>query len=85
VQSAAWSKDLRLSADGTDVVSHVGTALLRMLADRAGQTSTYLDGLCVATGITPAMCVRLDNVGSRYLFRRPNGTVWGGARTAFAA
>jgi hypothetical protein len=39
VQSTAWSKDLRVTADGTGVVSHVGTALLRMLADRAGLTS----------------------------------------------
>jgi hypothetical protein len=38
VQSTAWSKDLRVTADGTGVVSHVGTALLRMLADRAGLT-----------------------------------------------
>jgi hypothetical protein len=30
----AWSKDLRVTADGTGVVSHVGTGLLRMLADR---------------------------------------------------
>jgi hypothetical protein len=39
VQSTAWSKDLRVTADGTGVVSHVGAALLRMLADRAGLTS----------------------------------------------
>jgi hypothetical protein len=36
VQFTAWSKDLRVTANGTGVVSHVGTALLRMLADRAG-------------------------------------------------
>jgi hypothetical protein len=39
VQFTAWSKDLRVPADGTGVVSHVGAALLRMLADRAGLTS----------------------------------------------
>jgi len=38
VQSTTWSKDLRVTADGTQVVSHVGAALLRMLADRAGLT-----------------------------------------------
>jgi hypothetical protein len=39
VQSTAWSRDLRVTADGTGVVSHVGAALLRMLADRAGLTA----------------------------------------------
>jgi hypothetical protein len=38
VQFTTWAKDLRVTADGTGVVSHVGTALLRMLADRAGLT-----------------------------------------------
>jgi Transposase DDE domain group 1 len=45
VQSTAWSKDLRVTADGTGVVSHVGTSLLRMLADRAGLTSALSDAL----------------------------------------
>jgi hypothetical protein len=39
VQFTAWAQDLRVTADGTGVVSHVGAALLRMLADRAGLTS----------------------------------------------
>jgi Transposase DDE domain group 1 len=39
VQFTAWSKDLRVTADGTGVVSHVGAALVRMLADRAGLTA----------------------------------------------
>jgi Transposase DDE domain group 1 len=38
VQSTAWSKGLRVTADGTGVVSHAGAALLRMLADRTGLT-----------------------------------------------
>ncbi|GAA1740874.1 IS1380 family transposase [Luedemannella helvata] len=38
MQSTAWSKGLRVTADGTGVVSHVGAALLRMLADRVGLT-----------------------------------------------
>jgi len=45
VQSMAWSKDLRVTADGTGVVSHVGAALLRMLADRAGLTGALSTGL----------------------------------------
>jgi hypothetical protein len=45
VQSTAWSKDLRVTADGTGLVSHVGAALLRMLADRAGLTAALSAGL----------------------------------------
>jgi hypothetical protein len=33
-----WSKDLRVTADGTGVVGMVGVATLRMLADRTGLT-----------------------------------------------
>jgi hypothetical protein len=52
VQSTAWSKDLRITADGTGVVSHVGAALLRMLADRAGLTAA-LSGALARTGWWP--------------------------------
>jgi hypothetical protein len=45
VQSTAWSRDLRVTADGTGVVSHVGAALLRMLADRAGLTGALSTGM----------------------------------------
>ncbi|MEN3616205.1 IS1380 family transposase [Plantactinospora sp. ZYX-F-223] len=45
MQFTAWSKDLRVTADGTGVVSHVGAALLRMLADRAGLTGALSVGL----------------------------------------
>ena len=45
MQSTAWSKDLRVTADGSGVVSHVGTALLRMLADRAGLTTALSEAL----------------------------------------
>ena len=45
MQSTAWAKDLRVTADGTGVVSHVGAALLRMLADRAGLTAALSAGL----------------------------------------
>ncbi len=52
MQSTAWSKDLRVTADGTGVVSHVGTALLRMLADGAGLTDA-LSGAMARTGRWP--------------------------------
>ena len=45
MQSTGWSKDLRVTADGAGVVSHVGAALLRMLADRAGLTTALSAGL----------------------------------------
>jgi hypothetical protein len=45
VQFTAWSRNLRVTADGTGVVSHVGAALLRMLADRAGLTQALSDVL----------------------------------------
>src|SRR4051812_38525446 len=52
VQSTAWSTGLRVTADGTGVVSHVGAALLRMLADRAGLTSA-LSGALARKGCWP--------------------------------
>lgn len=45
MQSTAWAKDLRVTADGTGVVSHVGAVLLRMLADRAGLTQAISGAL----------------------------------------
>lgn len=45
MQFTAWSRDLRVTADGTGVVSHVGAALLRMLADRSGLTGALSAGL----------------------------------------
>jgi Transposase DDE domain group 1 len=45
VQFTTWSKDLRVTADGSGVVSQVGAALLRMLADRAGLTAALSAGL----------------------------------------
>jgi hypothetical protein len=38
VQFTAWARDLRVTGDGTGVVSHAGTVLLRLLADRVGLT-----------------------------------------------
>jgi hypothetical protein len=52
VQYTAWSKGLRVTADGTGVVSHVGAALLRMLADRVGLTAA-LSGALTRRGWLP--------------------------------
>jgi hypothetical protein len=38
VKSNAWSRGLSVSADGTGIVSHVGSVALRLLADRVGLT-----------------------------------------------
>ena len=48
----AWLKDLRVTADGTQVVAHVGTALLRVLADRVGLTGA-LSAALARTGVFP--------------------------------
>jgi hypothetical protein len=45
VQFTAWAKDLRVTADGVGVMSHVGAVLLRMLADRAGLTQAVSGAL----------------------------------------
>ena len=50
MQSTAWSRDLRVTADGAGVVSHVGAALLRMLADRTGLTSAMSGALARSGG-----------------------------------
>lgn len=52
MQSTAWAKGLRVTADGTGVVSHVGAALLRMLADRVGLTDA-LSGALARRGRWP--------------------------------
>lgn len=48
MQLTAWSRDLRVTAGGSGVVSHVGAALLRLLADRAGLTAGLSAGLARA-------------------------------------
>ncbi|MEU4645053.1 IS1380 family transposase [Micromonospora sp. NPDC023814] len=48
MQLTAWSRDLRVTAGGSGVVSHVGAALLRLLADRAGLTAALSAGLARA-------------------------------------
>ena len=52
MQSTTWSKDLRVTVGGTGVVSHVGAALLRMLADRVGVTQA-LSGALARRGWWP--------------------------------
>jgi hypothetical protein len=52
VQFTSWSRDLRVTGDGTGVVSHVGAALLRMLADRTGLTGA-LSGALARRGWWP--------------------------------
>jgi hypothetical protein len=39
VNSTGWLKGLRVTADGTGIVSHAGVALLRALADNIGLTA----------------------------------------------
>jgi hypothetical protein len=52
VQFTAWAKGLRVTANGSGVVSHVGAALLRMLADRSGLTGA-LSGALARRGWWP--------------------------------
>jgi len=46
VKTTGWLKGLRVTGDGTVVVSHAGVALIRGLADNAGLTA----GLSKALG-----------------------------------
>ena len=39
VHATGWLKGLRVTADGTGIVSHAGVALLRALADNTGLTA----------------------------------------------
>ena len=39
VHTTGWLKGLRVTADGTGIVSHAGVALLRALADNTGLTA----------------------------------------------
>ena len=52
MQFTAWSKDLRVTGDGSGVASHVGVVLLRSLADRVGLTGTLSRAL-VKRGFWP--------------------------------
>ena len=45
MKSNAWSSGLSVSADGTGVVSHVGSVALRLLADRVGLTGALSETL----------------------------------------
>jgi hypothetical protein len=39
VKATGWLKGLRVTADGTGIVSHAGVALIRALADNTGLTA----------------------------------------------
>ncbi len=52
MKSNAWSSGLSVSADGTGVVSHVGSVALRLLADRVGLTQV-LSGAAARRGFAP--------------------------------
>lgn len=51
-QRTGWARDLRVRVSGKGVVSHVGSALLRLLGDRAGLTAALSKALKVR-GFTP--------------------------------
>lgn len=51
-QRTGWARDLRVRVAGKGVVSHVGSALLRLLGDRAGLT-TALSAALKVRGSTP--------------------------------
>ncbi|MEJ3748272.1 hypothetical protein WEI85_33925 [Actinomycetes bacterium KLBMP 9797] len=57
MQFTAWAKDLRVTADGSGVVSHVGAVLLRMLADGAGLTQALSAALARRVGGRPMIGV----------------------------
>jgi hypothetical protein len=52
VDSVAWSKGLSAEIGGHGVVSHIGSAATRLLADRAGLTGA-LSGALARRGFVP--------------------------------
>jgi hypothetical protein len=52
VDFTAWSRDLRVTADGEGVVALAGAVAVRMLADRSGLTEA-LSGVLARRGFTP--------------------------------
>jgi hypothetical protein len=51
-QRTGWARDLRVRVSGKGVVSHVGSALLRLLGDKVGLTAALCKALKVR-GFTP--------------------------------
>ena len=45
MNTTGWLKGLRVTADGTGIVSHAGVALLRALADNIGLTAGLSEAL----------------------------------------
>ena len=52
MHDSAWSRDLTVEVGGYGVVSHAGSAVLRLLADRTGLTGA-LSGALRRRGFTP--------------------------------
>lgn len=52
MHDSAWSKDLSVEVDGHGVVSHTGSAVLRLLADNTGLTAGLSRAL-TRRGFTP--------------------------------
>ena len=52
MDSMAWFKGLGVEVGGHGVVSHIGSAATRMLADRAGLTGA-LSGALARAGVRP--------------------------------
>ena len=52
MDSMAWSKGLCAEAGGHGIVSHIGSAATRLLADRAGLTGALSGAL--ARGVQPS-------------------------------
>jgi len=55
VQDNAWSKDLTVEVDGHGIVSHTGSAVLRLIADNTGLTA----GLSRALAQWPCVTVTM--------------------------
>ena len=55
MQTTNWSRDLGVEVGGDDVVSHTGSVIVRMLADKTGLTSALSGALA-----------RPDVIGDRY-------------------
>ena len=55
MHDSAWSKDLSVEVDGHGVVSHSGSAVLRLIADNTGLTGSLSRALAPAGVLLPCM------------------------------
>jgi hypothetical protein len=53
VNTTGWLRGLRVTADGTGIVSHAGVALVRALADNIGLTAGMSQGAGLAAAAGP--------------------------------